>query len=357
MKRPRIRDLGVTIGRLPAGPSNAITDVPGVLVGHTTVLQDHPCLARTGVTVIVPCQGRIWEEHLFAGCHVVNGHGEMTGLLRVRETGTLCSPIGLTGTLALGVVYDALQRPSLPGFGLPVVAETADTWLNGRRWDLVTRGHVEAALRAAAGGPVAEGNVGGGTGMICHQFKGGIGTSSRRVTLGAQTFTVGALVQANHGARDTLRVDGCLVGRLLGPDKVPLAIPAVVDKSSVILVLATDAPLLPTQCERLARQGCAGLLRSGGGCAHFSGDIALAFSTGNVLPVGRKSHEDLRALDHAALDPLFHAAADAVEESILNALTAAETLTGWEGRTAHALPLDALQAILQSPRRLTPSME
>ena len=351
MPRPRIRALGVTIGRMPPGPLNAITDVPGVLVGHTTIVQDSPYLARTGVTAIVPRGGGIWTNHAFAGSHVFNGHGEMTGLHMLEESGMLCTAIALTGTFSVGVAHEALQHYCPPSYGLPVVGETADTHLNGRMRNQVRKEHVDAAVRGARGGPVAEGNVGGGTGMICHQFKGGIGTASRLVRHGAETYTVGALVQANHGARENLRVDGLPVGRMIGPEKVPLAVPARADKSSIIVVIATDAPLISTQCRRLARQGAAGISRSGGGGSNDSGDILLAFSTGNELPLGRPTVENLKMIHPDALDPFFTAAAECVEESILNALAAAETMVGFEGRTAHAIPIDMLRAALEGGGR------
>jgi len=346
----RIRDLGVTIGRLPPGLLNAITDVPGVLVGHTTIVQNTPYFARTGVTVIVPRAGAIWENHVFAGSHIFNGHGEMTGLHMLEESGVLCTAIALTGTFSVGVAHEALQHYCPPSYGLPVVGETADTYLNGRMRNQVMKEHVDQALQAARGGPVAEGNVGGGTGMICHQFKGGIGTSSRLVKHGAETYTVGALVQANHGGRETLRVDGLPVGKMIGPEKVPLAIPAPVDKNSIIIIIATDAPLIPTQCRRLARQGAAGLSRSGGGESSGSGDILLAFSTGNALPLGMPTVDNLRMIHPDALDPFFTAAAECVEESILNALTAAETMAGYEGRIAYAMPIELLQAAIEECR-------
>lgn len=348
MKRPRIRDLGVSVGRLPAGPLNAITDVPGVKVGHCTVVEDAPAVARTGVTVVVPRDGGIWRNHAFAGLHAFNGHGEVTGAHMLETHGTLCSAIALTGTFSVGVAHEALQHYSAPNYGLPVVGETSDTWLNGRQRNLIRKEHVDAALKDAKGGPVPEGNVGGGTGMLCHQFKGGIGTASRIVEHDGARYAVGALVQANHGRRDALRVDGVPVGKRIGAGKVPLAGPSAPAKNSIVVVLATDAPLIPTQCRRMAQHGSAGLARSGGGCCDGSGDFLLCFATGNDVPLDRPTAGNLRMVHPDRLNPFFEAAADSVEEAILNALAAAETMTGFEGRTAHAVPIDLLQEALRA---------
>jgi len=347
----RARELGITIGRLTPGPNNAITDVPGVLVGHTTIISDEPTTTRTGITVIAPRGGTVWEDHAFAAHHSFNGFGEVTGLAWLAESGTLCSPIAITSTLAVGTVYEAMQRyPFEHGFpnamGLPVVGETYDGYLNGLRPSPITRAHLHQALASAADGPVAEGNVGGGTGMICHEFKGGIGTSSRRVRSKSGEYVVGALVQANYGARHALRIDGVPVGREIGPEQVSTPWPEPLDMGSIIIVVATDAPLLSVQCKRLAQRATLGLARVGGIGHNRSGDIFLAFATGNHLPVPAKAPYDLRMVPHGHLDPFFEAVAEAVEEAIVNALTAAQTTCGVEGRTAHALPLDELQRVM-----------
>jgi D-aminopeptidase len=358
MARARLRDLGITIGRLPIGPLNAITDVPGVLVGHTTVITDQPRVARTGVTVVMP-RPNVWENNVFAGYTSFNGNGEMTGSHWLDECGTIDAAIGITNTHAVGVVRDALvahavREGQAGGWLLPVVAETYDGGLNDIDAFHITQEHAFAALDAAAGGPVAEGNVGGGTGMRCHGFKGGIGTASRVAQTRSGTYTLGALVQANYGARVDLRVDGVPVGREIGPDVVPLPStpkPAGRD-GSIIVVLATDAPLLPSQCQRLARRATVGLARVGGNGYNSSGDIFLAFATGNdVAKVDRPL--EVRMLPHDHMDGLFLAAAEATEEAILNALCAAETMTGYEGHTAHALPHDLL---LQVMARYRPAM-
>ena len=353
--RPRIRDLGVHIEDHPTGTYNAITDVAGVWVGHRTLIRDEPTVARTGITMIVPREGAIWTDWAFAGVHIFNGNGEMTGIPWLTESGMLGSPIGITNTYQVGLVRDALEAEAVRlgvrgAFFLPVVAETYDGWLNDIRSFPLTAADVEAALEAASSGPVAEGNVGGGTGMICHEFKGGIGTASRVVETDGGRFTVGALVQANYGERHELRVDGVPVGRTIDAGHTPLPWPEEGEDGSIIVVVATDAPLLADQCRRLAQRATVGLARAGGTGSNGSGDIFLAFATGNHLPSDVTGIRDLRMLAHDALDPLFRAVADSVEESILNALCAAEDLTGFEGHTAYALPIEALRELLERRR-------
>ena len=292
MTRPRIRDLGISIGDLPIGANNAITDVPDVWVGHATVVEDAPHIIRTGVTMIVPRAGAIWHEPVFAGHHVFNGNGEMTGLPWLEESGMLGSAIGITNTFQVGLVHHALVKYAVEvgassDFFLPVVAETWDGWLNEIEAFALTEEHALAALREAKPGPVGEGNVGGGTGMICHEFKGGIGTSSRLVPVADAHYTVGVLVQANYGSRADLRVDGVAVGRRIGPEVVPAPWPVERRSGSIIVVMATDAPLLPVQCRRVARRATVGLARVGGTGHNSSGDIFLAFATGNRLPADR----------------------------------------------------------------------
>jgi len=352
--RQRLRDLGIQIGSFPPGEHNAITDVPGLLVGHCTVIHDEPRVARTGVTMIVPRENQIWEDYAFAGYYIFNGFGEMTGLPWLEESGLLGSAVAITNTNQVGMVRDALVAYSIEAghknaFQLPVVAETYDGWLNDIEAFHLTQEHAHQALRNARGGRVAEGNVGGGTGMICHDFKGGIGTSSRVVKIEGSQYTVGALVQSNYGDRHMLRVDGVPVGRLIGPDQVPLPWDEPPESSSIIVIIATDAPLLPIQCTRLAQRATVGLARVGGTGYNGSGDIFLAFATGNHLPA--RAHSPLRSLEmlpHRKLNSLFDAAAEAVAESILNSLTAAETMTGFKGRTAHQIPLDKLKKIMET---------
>lgn len=351
MNRARLRDLGISIGRWPPGPHNAITDVPGVLVGHCTVIYDEPRLARTGVTIVLPRDGKIWSDYVFAGYHSFNGNGEMTGLPWLEESGMIGCPIGLTNTHQVGLVRDALIAYAIDhnyfdDFLLPVVAETYDGWLNDIEAFHVTKAHVYEALEAATSGPVAEGNVGGGTGMICHAFKGGIGTASRRVESRSGPFVAGALVQTNYGSRRDLRVDGVPVGREIGPEHTPTPHTAPRPDGSIIIIVATDAPLLPVQCKRLARRATSGLAHVGGIGHNGSGDIFLALATGNHLPANAGAPYELKMLPHDHMDPLFEGVVEAVEEAILNALTAAETMTGFEGHTAYALPLDQLQQIM-----------
>jgi D-aminopeptidase len=337
--KPRARDLGIEIGRLPTGPVNAITDVSGTRVGHTTLLEGED--VRTGVSVVVPP-----PEPLFAGAHRINGNGELTGLEWVRDSGLLTTPIGLTNTHSVGVVRDALvgatqtaaAKPGEHDWSLPVVGETWDGFLNDINGFHVKAEHVRDALARASDGPVEEGSVGGGTGMVCHGFKGGIGTSSRVVQDG---WMVGVLVQANHGQRTRLRVNGVPVGETIGSDVVPLpGKPEGV--GSIIVLIATDAPLLPLQCERLARRAGFGIARTGGMGEHSSGDFGLCFSTGNRALETDEGEIRVRMLNDSRINSLYEAVIDAIEESILNAMLAAESMTGRNGNTVHALPAELL---------------
>ncbi len=355
MARARLRDLGIIIGDLPPGPYNAITDVPGVLVGHTTVIADEPYVARTGVTLIIPREDEIRDDRAFAGFHSFNGNGEMTGLLWLEECGMLGSPIGLTNTNQVGVVRDALiwhdvENFESRGFKLPVVAETYDGWLSDIDAFHLTEEHVHQAIAIAHSGQIEEGNVGGGTGMICHDFKGGIGSASRLVESKSGRYVVGVLVQANHGDRHMFRVDGVPVGREIGPEVIPLPWDEPPQGGSIIIIMATDAPLLPMQCKRLAQRATLGLARVGGIGHNGSGDIFLCFATGNHIYADANGKRSLEMIPNEHLNPFFEAVAEAVEESILNALTAAETMTGHKGHTAHALPLDQLQRVMAKYR-------
>jgi D-aminopeptidase len=308
--------------------------------------------------VVIPHDGNVWKEPLFAAPHRLNGNGELTGLEWVRESGTLMSPIALTNTHSVGVVRDALVADAIaahgPGEGfwaLPVVGETWDGTLNDVNGLHVRPEHVARALQEASGGAVAEGNVGGGTGMICHGFKGGIGTASRVVPDAAGGYTVGVLVQANHGRRERLQVDGVLVGAEIPPLEVPLPGPTSrAGAGSIIAVVATDAPLLPTQCRRLAQRVGLGIARTGGVGEHYSGDIFIAFSTANRgLPAVEMSDASpltvtLTMLSNPHITPLFDAVVEATEEAIVNALVAGRTMTG-HGGTAYGIPNDRLAAL------------
>jgi D-aminopeptidase len=355
MTRARLRDLGISIGTHPTGPNNAITDVPGVLVGQCTLLYDEPRVARTGVTMIVPRGGKIWGDYAFAGCFSFNGNGDMTGIPWLEESGMLTSAVGITNTHQVGVVRDALVAYATENgfsdrFMLPVVTETYDGWLNDINAFHVTKEHVYLALAEAVSGTVAEGNVGGGTGMICHDFKGGIGTASRQVDSESGQYTVGVLVQSNYGDRQFLRVDGVPVGREISEAHTPSPWHSPAVQGSIIIIVATDAPLLPGQCTRMAKRATVGMARVGGVGYNGSGDLFLAFATGNHLPPEAVTPYDLRMIPHHHLNPFFETVAEATEEAILNSLTAAETLTGYKGRTAHALPLDELQRVMTNFR-------
>src|SRR6185503_3309980 len=305
----RARDLGIALGDGVPGPRNAITDVAGVRVGHRTLIEGES--VRTGVTMVVPP-----ETPLFAGCHRLNGNGELTGLEWVRESGLLTTPIGITNTFSVGVVRDAIAAASADedAWSLPVVGESFDGVLNDIRGQDVTAEHAHAALETAEGGAVEEGSVGGGTGMICHEFKGGIGTASRKVG----DYLVGVLVQANYGRRERCRVDGVPVGRLIGD---PLLLPREGDQSGPIIgIIATDAPLLPHQCDRLAQRAGLGVARAGGTGGHSSGDLFLAWATGNRGLVPRGGSEaviGVRMLVDRAIDPLFDGVIEATEEAIV----------------------------------------
>lgn len=365
MKRRRAREAGIVVGHGTPGPYNTITDVSGVRVGHVTLVNGRgPMRAgrgpvRTGVTVVVPHPGNVFAEPLHAGLHWFNGNGELTGTAWIRENGVLASPIGLTNTGSVGVVRDALTGIEVAAFGpghvlwsLPVVGETWDGVLNDINGQHVRAEHARAAYATARDGPVAEGNVGGGTGMICHGFKGGIGTASRRLDAEDGGWTVGVLVQANHGIRERLTILGVEVGRIITDDVVSEPEPPepAVRAGSVIVLVATDAPLLPHQCTRLARRAAFGIARTGGAGEDDSGDGIVAFSTANRGATSG-SAQDARIVRPAVLsdhyiDPLFYAVIETTEEAILNALLAAETLEGRDGLTAYALDEDALVDVL-----------
>jgi L-aminopeptidase/D-esterase-like protein len=352
--KPRARDLGVPFDGAP-GPLNAITDVAGIEVGQTTLIHGEGKLVvgagpvRTGVTAILP-RGRANRAPVFAGWFSLNGNGEMTGTAWVEESGVLDGPIVLTNTHSVGVARDAViawqvqhSRPGEIWWSLPVVAETWDGWLNDINGFHVKPGHVFAALDSAKGGPVEEGGVGGGTGMICHEFKGGIGTSSRL----AGKYTVGVLVQANYGVRDELRIAGVPVGR-----EIPEGTFKPRETGSILIIIATDAPLLPHQLKRLARRATLGLARDGSYSGDGSGDLFLAFSTANAVPSREQRTGEVTLLSNDVIDPLFLATVRATEEAIINALVAGETMKGRDDHVALGLPHDRLRAILKKYGRL-----
>jgi D-aminopeptidase len=355
--KPRARDLGIPFDGVP-GKLNAITDVAGVAVGYSTLVRDEGAHAvRTGVTAILPRGKATLSKPVFAGVFSLNGNGEMTGTHWIEEAGLLEGPVMITNTHSVGVVRDAVIQwrirqgnpdPSGYWWSLPVVAETWDGDLNDVNGFHVKPADVFVAIDSARSDAVAEGNVGGGTGMVCHEFKGGTGTSSRTTKVGGTSYTVGALVQANYGIRSELRVAGVPVGKYLQNDPLR-AKPG--DNGSIIIAVATDAPLMPHQLKRLARRAALGLARNGSYAGNGSGDIFIAFSTANeqAMAPGAVS---VRALGNEALDPLFLAAVQTVEESIINALVAAETMVGVNGKKVVAIDHKALQKILKEHGRL-----
>jgi D-aminopeptidase len=350
-----IRGFGVILGDLEPGPHNAITDVPGVAVGHDTVILDEPAVLRTGVTIVRPCPDII-DVDIFAGVHVLNGSGEMSGAMWVDESGLLSSPIALTSTHSLGAVRDALIRVAASKgredrWWLPVVAETYDGWLSDGAAARLGIEHVERALDSASTSEVAEGCVGGGTGMICHGFKAGIGTSSRQAEAAGSQYTVGVLVQANYGLRHQLTVDGVKVGKLITADQVPTPERSdLAGGSSIIVVIATDAPLNGTQCQRLARRATIGLARAGGLAHDGSGDIFIAFSVATKVRPESKEPFEARMLPNSCLNQIFAAVADSTEEAILNALVAARDMSGRNGRSAWQIPHALLRDLLTANR-------
>jgi len=358
--KPRARELGIPFDGRP-GNWNAITDVLGVEVGHATVVSGDGKLQvgkgpiRTGVTAILP-RGRDSTEPAFAGMFSLNGAGEMTGAHWIEESGYMEGPLMITNTHSVGVVRDAIIAyqvkegtvgPSGMRWSLPVVAETYDGWLNDTNGFHVKPDHVFSAWSGARSGRVAEGNVGGGTGMICYEFKGGIGTSSRQFSERGRTYTVGVLVQANHGLRSQLLIAGVPVGREIRDHLVHKQ-----ETGSIIIVVATDAPLLPHQLKRLARRASIGLARTGSVSGNGSGDIFIAFSTSKVDRPARGENPKVEMLSNDDMSPLFDATVLATEEAIVNALIAAETMSGIDGHTVVALPHDRLKQVLKKYNRL-----
>jgi D-aminopeptidase len=379
--KERAREMGLSavIGGTP-GSLDAITDVAGVEVGHTTLISGTGRLdvgkgpVRTGVTIVHP-RGKSSNDPVFAAWFTLNGNGEMTGTTWLRESGFLEGPIGITNTHSVGVVRDAIlqwqaKRPGLQPWGLPVVAETYDGGLNDINGFHVTAAHTIAALDGATIGTVLEGNVGGGTGMTCHGFKGGIGTASRVLPQDAGGYVVGVLVQCNYGRRSELRVGGVPVGEEIA-DLTPCisidnpaststrrrctqtdAMPDDAGAGSIIIVVATDAPVLPHQLQRIATRASLGVGRMGGKGENSSGDIFVAFSTANPGTGAEKATSRVEMLPNDRINPLFYATVQATEEAILNAMLAAETMTGADGLRVFALPHDRLMAAMRKYGRV-----
>lgn len=380
---PRARALGIPFAGTP-GPLNAITDVAGVTVGQVTIVRGEGHLVpgrgpvRTGVTTVFP-RGNRSSDPVMAAWYTLNGNGEMTGTTWVEESGFLWGPVSITNTLSVGVVRDAVVEWAVKReydeflWALPVVAETWDGGLNDITGMHVTKAHAFEALDGARGGPVAEGNVGGGTGMVCHEFKGGIGTASRRLTARAGGYTVGVLVQCNYGGRRRLSIAGVPVGGEIQGAEACLTLPnptqaflnevprcgaretgpgsrAREERGSTIVVVATDAPLLPHQLKRLAKRVPLGIGRMGGIGGDSSGDIFLAFSTANP-GASDDTLATVRMLQNDRINPLFEATVDATEEAIVNALVAARTMTGADGYRVHALPVDQVLRLLRKAGR------
>jgi L-aminopeptidase/D-esterase-like protein len=371
--RPRARDLGVPFDGTP-GPLNTITDVSGVTVGHSTIIAGQGKLVvghgpvRTGVTAVFP-RGATNGDPVFGGWFTLNGNGEMTGTTWLEESGFLAGPVMITNTHSVGVVRDAvIEWLVRKGFefdwSLPVVAETWDGSLNDINGFHVTKAHAFAALDSARAGPVTEGNVGGGTGMICNQFKGGIGTASRRLSADRGGYTIGVLVQCNYGSRARLSIAGVPIGQEI-PDLLPCfdSLPGLArsgggrrcanaEQGSIIIVVATDAPLLPHQLKRIAKRAALGVGRLGGTGGNSSGDIFVAFSTANPGAAKPDANVSVTMLPNERIGPLFEATIQATEEAIVNAMVAAETMTGVDGMRVYALPHDRLRAALRKYNRL-----
>jgi D-aminopeptidase len=362
--KPRARDLGVPFEGTP-GPLNAIVDVPGVEVGHKTLISGDSI--RTGVTAVWP-RGKKSSDPVFGGYFSQNGNGDMTGTHWLEESGFLDGPVLITNTHSVGVVRDAflswlVRNKRAPGtnvfpggfYTYPIVAETYDGTLNDINGFHVKPEDVTAALEAASAGPLAEGNVGGGTGMVCYGFKGGIGTASRKVTAAQNAYTVGALVQCNCGSRRQLRIGGLPVGQEIttGMPRVAAVSPYREDVGSIIIVVGTDAPLLPHQVKRLTHRATMGLARTGSSSGNGSGDIFIAFSTGNANAAAAKTAVNVAMLPNDALNGVFEATVQAVEEAIVNAMVGAETMTGMRGNTIYGLPHDQLRDTLKKYNRLT----
>lgn len=362
MGRPRAREAGIEIGTLAPGANNAITDVPGVQVGHVTLISGEgahqPGIGpiRTGVSIILPHDSNLFQEKVPASVFVLNGFGKCLGQEQIDELGVIESPIAMTGTMNVGIVADGIIEHTIgqnPACGVttstvnPVVTECSDAWLNDQHGRHVRQEHVLEAIQAASSGPVEEGNVGAGTGMSLYGFKGGIGTSSRRIADDFGGYTVGAMVLGNCGTREQLRINGAPVGLELkdwyepGPER---------DTGSIIIVVGTDAPMLDRALNRLARRAAMGLARTGSIASHGSGDYIIAFSNAHRIP--HESEANTLSLTHVVesgtlIDQMFQATVEATEEAIINALFAAETMTGRDGNTRSALPVDEALRIVE----------
>lgn len=360
--RVRLRDLGVKIGKYPTGKFNALTDIPGVQVGHSTIIEGSGKLQpgkgpiRTGVTAILPNARNVFEERVIGSAFILNGAGEITGITQVMEWGIIETPIILTNTLSVGTCSEAAVKymvKKYPGIGdkhdviIPVVGECDDSWLNDIAGRHVKDSHVFEAIHKASTGPVAEGNVGCGTGMVTCDFKGGVGTSSRKIEIEEVSYIVGVLVMSNFGYMPDLRIDGIPVGSILAP-KYSGYSRRINDYGSIIVVVGTSAPLSTHQLGRLCKRAALGIGRAGSYASHGSGEIIIGFSNGNTVPrQAKKMRYTIKLLLDDAIDPLYQGVIEATEEAILNALCMADTMEGHSGHVAPALPLGLVSQILK----------
>jgi len=349
MKRKRFRELGFKIGKLKSGEYNAITDVEGVVVGHKTIIKED---ISSGLTVIMPNNGQLAGSHFPAGFYSFNGTGEFTGSHWLEETGTLVTPIIFTGSHLLGLVHHYLSLATrkfenLEPFSLGIVGETWDGWLSNLEKTTISYRDLEEAILNADSGQVDEGNVGGGTGMICYEFKGGIGTSSRIFESGGKNYTVGAIVQTNFGRREDLIINRTKVGKIINQNEIPLPWQTPANDGSLLVTIATDAPLTAQQCKRVSKRGSIAMARTGAIGEEGSGDFFLTFSTANQYQYDAEKPYSIQMFPSEELDLLFEGAIEAVEEAIINSLCMAETVLGQKGRKVYQLPLSELTEILQ----------
>ena len=347
MGRKRVRELGINIGELETGKYNSITDVYGIIVGHKTIIDNE---VASGLTVIMPNEGKLDGCHFPAGVFRFNGTGEFTGYHWIKETGTLVSPIVFTGSHLLGLTHRYLTLATrkikgLEPFSMGVVGETWDGWLSDLEKTVIEYKDLEEAILSAKSGVTEEGNVGGGTGMIAFEFKGGIGTSSRIINCNGIEYTIGAIVQSNFGKRKDFIIEGETIGRIIDEDKVPLPWSTNKNSSSLLVTIATDAPLTSSQCERVSKRATLAMARLGSIGEESSGDFFLTFSTGNKYSYDNEQFNSIKMIQIEELDKVFQGAVEAVTEAIVNSITMAETMEGQKGRKAYELPLDTLKAI------------
>jgi D-aminopeptidase len=352
MKRKRFRELGFKIGKLKTGKFNAITDVKGVVVGHKTIIKKD---VSSGLTVIMPNNGQLSGSHFPAGFYSFNGTGEFTGSHWLEETGTLVTPIIFTGSHLLGLTHHYLSLATrridkLEPFSIGVVGETWDGWLSDLEKTTLSYQDLEEAILSAGSGQIAEGNVGGGTGMICYEFKGGIGTSSRVVEFDGENYTIGAIVQTNMGRREDLKINNLEIGKILNSDKVDLPWQTPANNGSLLVTIATDAPLTAQQCKRISKRGAIAMARTGAIGEGGSGDFFLTFSTANSYQYDAEKPYSIQMFPSEELDLIFEGAIEVVEEAIINSLCMAQTIEGQKERKAYQLPLSKLKDILESPQ-------